>query len=541
MKIHLVSVLDGIDNFGVRKFSAYVRSIYPDTEVSFVIPGNYRSLINMILPRDEASLGPDEIAEIAESTRGADVVGFSSMSGYAPMVKSIISEIRRQSPNVYIIWGGIHPIMDPDDAILHADAVCTGEGEFAFEILARALSEGRDPSLTPGFWFRPSKGRGGSNEIIRNTNLPLMTAEEMEMLPFQLHQQGEKLYEPGVGFRPMTTSDFIAFHGISYRTIWSIGCPFKCSFCGNSKFIDYDQGYRRIRHPSPDYVVAEIKAARERHPFISEIIFSDDSFLALKPSVLEEFATKFKDQIDLPFYVAGVIPNYVRDEKIDILIAGGLNRLRMGIQSGSERILKFYDRPTPLKTIRSALLSIGKFTPYMVAPAYDIILDNPIERKEDVLATLDMVHEMPRPFTLNLFSLRVIPGTILEQSLREHGVETDKIDTNYWKHSATFANCLIYLLILIPLPDRVYRYLRKFVLPSHLPQRRFKMLMVLLRTLYLIKRACQHLVRMDFTTLPGRYGYLAWRTGIVGWWRPRMLSTLENKLSARTEKHAHVE
>ena len=54
-----------------------------------------------------------------------------------------------------------------------------------------------------------------------------------------------------------------------------------------------------------------------------------------------------KRQIDVPFCVMGVIPNYVREDKLRVLIGAGLNRVRMRIQNGSDRILTFYERPTP--------------------------------------------------------------------------------------------------------------------------------------------------------------------------------------------------
>jgi radical SAM superfamily enzyme YgiQ (UPF0313 family) len=45
----------------------------------------------------------------------------------------IIATIRELNSKAYIVWGGIHPIIHPEDAIKHADAICTGEGEFAFK------------------------------------------------------------------------------------------------------------------------------------------------------------------------------------------------------------------------------------------------------------------------------------------------------------------------------------------------------------------------------------------------------------------------
>ena len=48
-------------------------------------------------------------------------------------------------------------------------------------------------------------------------------------------------------------------------------------------------------------------------------------------------------KINIPFAIYGVIPTYVREDKIALLLDAGLNRIRMGIQSGSENILEFYN------------------------------------------------------------------------------------------------------------------------------------------------------------------------------------------------------
>jgi len=93
--------------------------------------------------------------------------------------------VRELSPDTYQIWGGIHPIIQPEDAILaDVDAICVGEGEFAFEELLACLKEGRDPTHTKNVWFKPtehSNGNGGGDgEIIKNHFLPLMSIAEME-------------------------------------------------------------------------------------------------------------------------------------------------------------------------------------------------------------------------------------------------------------------------------------------------------------------------------------------------------------------------
>jgi len=39
-------------------------------------------------------------------------------------------------------------------------------------------------------------------------------------------------------------------------------------------------------------------------------------------------------------------------------------------------------------------------------------LENPIESSEDTRATVDMLYEMPRPYTLNIYALRIIEAAV---------------------------------------------------------------------------------------------------------------------------------
>jgi radical SAM superfamily enzyme YgiQ (UPF0313 family) len=521
MQINLLTIEDGLNNTGFRKFCAYAKSIHPQTDFFYVMTGNSRSFSHLLLMKGGNSLPQEDIEAIADRVAAADIVGFSSMTQYAGATAQIMAAIRRRNPRAYIIWGGIHPIIEPEDAILHADAVCTGEGEFAFEMFLNAFKEGRDYTGTPGFWFNTPDG------VVKNKNLPLMTAEEMDRLPIPIYQDGEYIYKHGPGFVPILPKDFIQFNGLTYKTVWSIGCPLKCTYCGNNKFIDYDRNYRRIRHSSPAAIIAEIKDAVQKHPHLSTVIFDDDSFMALPMRVMEDFCERFKREIGLPFVITGLIPNYVRDEKMQLLVASGMNRVRMGIQSGSQAILDFYERPTPIARIRNACVILNKYRDHMVPPAFDIILDNPAETVEDNRATLDFIHQMPRPYTLNIFSLRIIPNTRLATALEERGVHIDDIRKPYTQPKATLSNILVFAMVVFPLPKSLYERLRTKALPTHLPQKTYPTAMLAMRFLYLAKRGADHLLLLDLAVLSGLPAYLLWKLGLVRLWqklvvRPRV-------------------
>ena len=56
-----------------------------------------------------------------------------------------------------------------------------------------------------------------------------------------------------------------------------------------------------------------------------------------------------------------------------------------------------------------------------------------------------------------------------------------------------------------------------------MPQRHYPALMLLMRLLYLMKRASDHLLSFDLTVASGRSAVLAWRLGILKLWQKVML------------------
>jgi len=518
MEIRLICVEDGLENVGFKKLAAYVKSIHQNTKAAYVPTGNVYSLLKHITEKGGGELNENDIHLVAKFLAEADIVGLCSMTQYSKTVYKIISATRRFNPKAYIVWGGIHAIIHPEDAIKHADAVCTGEGEFAFEKFLTLYKNKQDYTTAPSFWFNKD------NKIIKNSNLPLMTPREMDELPPLMYEDGELIYRQGKSFIPLGTSECLDYNGLQYSTVWSIGCPLMCTYCGNSKFIEYDEGYRRIRHSSPQTIVNEINRAKSKQPHISTINFQDDSFLALPFQQLEEFAKLYKEKVKIPFVVGGVIPNYVREDKIALLVDAGMNRVRMGIQSGSDNILEFYKRPTKLHRIKNATEILNKFKKYMIPPAYDIILENPIENISDTRATVDMLYEMPRPFTLNVYALRIIPNTLMAKDIEKMGLKVPPIDKNYTSgYHRTLGNLLVFFLTFWKIPRWLYKILRNKIFPVHQKQSTYPILFWITRMLYLIKRAYNHLRFMDFSILPGKPGYILWKIGVIRFWQRFML------------------
>ena len=511
MKLNLAYVGTSISYYGFRIVAAIARQQAPDCGVYFFLTGNRRSLATVFKNSEDNDCIPHEdLHKFAAKLADADVVGLSCFTDHSDLVKDLIREIRECNPNIFVLWGGIHAIIDPDDAILHADAVCVSEGENAIAEFITAWRRGEDVAGIPNFWVR-------RNNVVTKAPLrPLLTGEELSQIPFPLYNENEVAFRPGKGFEPMQVVDHLDYDGLCYHTIWSRGCPFKCAYCSNNRFIDVDRDYARVRFSSVSHIIDEVKAIKEKFPHIRQVVFNDDCMLSLPIDVLTEFSLRWRGEIAIPFTMLGVTPAHINAQKLEILLEAGLNRVRMGIQSGSDRILTFYRRPNRPGLVKQAIGTLGAYSPHLALCVYDIIVDNPIETAADVHATIRLINGAPRPLTLALYSLKLIPNTELARKAEEMGVVIDDIRNSYSTLAPSWANCLLMVVMMVRLPEPILTYFLRFAKPAKDSRLIFGPLMALLKVAYYSDRFRQMIRHREFSAMFGRTFYSLWKMGILG-------------------------
>jgi len=182
----------------------------------------------------EGELFAETIADL-----NPDLVGFSVMTPHVPIVKDLNAIVRKNS-NAKIIWGGVHPTIDPEQCIEEADIVCVGEGEGAIIDLVKRMRDGKDYSDIQNLWVKNNTG------ITKNPGRPLI--QDLDALPFPSYCNDSYIF---INDDKIDKVD----RAIEDRLLWiqgSRGCPFVCSFCVNSvtQPLFKDKGkYRRVRSP----------------------------------------------------------------------------------------------------------------------------------------------------------------------------------------------------------------------------------------------------------------------------------------------------
>ncbi len=403
MKIVLVA-LHSLNSYSVPYLHALlereghdVRSVYFKLTTSPSTERDVRSFVDLI-----GELAPD-------------VVGFSVMSTFY-MIAVRLTHLVKERTKSFVVWGGIHPTVCPEECLEHADAVCVGEGEGALLDLLATLDGGGDYREIRNLWTKTD------GEVRKNPMRPLV--EDLDSLPFPDYTRRNKFFlDGGKVVKGVAGEDVME----SYRILMSRGCVHDCTYCGNSFLKRLYKGLGRpVRRRSVDSVIAELESAKSIHKNMRTMSVMDDSFIFDK-AWLEEFCEKYPSKVGL-LYFAYAHPNLVKEELVELLAPTGFFYTIMGIQSGSERIrTQYFNRHTPdEQIIRAAEI----FRDHNIACCYDLIMDCPYETEEDRMATLDLLASLPRPYQLQTFPLKFFPGTVLtERALADGKIRPEDVES----------------------------------------------------------------------------------------------------------------
>lgn len=408
MRITLVSTYTHPIALGLRLVSSYLKAAGHDVEMIF-----------MSSRRDtaKADFGPALLGDFVERLRDRDLIGMSLMTNTFNRACVLTRAIREAGITAPIIWGGTHPTVAPDESLEVADMICVGEGEEPMLQLAERLEAGRDPKDVASIGFRAG-GPFGNGQTFRNPVRPLEL--ELDDYPFPDYELETHWVAERDRLAPARLDNLRGtLHRLRIET--TRGCPYPCTFCNNAALLKIYRGKGSwVRKRSADNVIAEIQQARRCFPTIEAVNIVDDLFFVRSEEEIEEFAVKYKKQVDLPFEI-DAFPNTITLNKVRSLARVPISLISMGIQSGSPDTLKnIYKRPTPIEKI---VEGIDIFKRFGLRAEYHYIVSNPYEPEANVIETLRFIasHHQGRA-VIRVFPLMLYPGTPLFERACADGI-----------------------------------------------------------------------------------------------------------------------
>jgi len=332
--------------------------------------------------------------------------GVSSMTGHQISGGLEASRlVRSLSPQVPVVWGGVHPSLLPEETLKTGpvDIVVRGEGEVPVRLLAQALKHGRGGHGIPGVSLIEQ------GEVIHNPEPEPFDLDAMPSIPYELVPLGKyRQNSPWKG-----TEGSIPF-------LTSKGCPFHCAYCYSDRF------YRnQWRAKSPSKVISELKEMQCLwNPL--KIFLLDDNF--------------FVDLNRVEAIAQGILTSALRPEifnvncRVDTLLSmdisllkalkeAGMVQLFVGVESGSEKMLQSIRKGFTPAMILEANQKLRRAA---IEPVYSFMAGFPGETISDVRDTLRLMvrllEENPGATITELSFYSPFPGTELMNRCKTSGV-----------------------------------------------------------------------------------------------------------------------
>ena len=382
-------------------------------ESRFLMP---LSLLYVATPLREAGFGvsildsrlfDDWRGELTRRIEALDPVciGISSITGI--QLRGAVEAARlakRLSPELPVVWGGVHPSLLPLECMREdfVDAVVVGEGEETFVEAAGRLASGKTLEGVRGLWYKD----GGTPRS--NPDRPKIDLNKVPPLAYDLLEM-ESYYRPFWDTEP-TGPTFIT----------SRGCPFRCAYC----YIEvFDQ--RLWRPLTPRRVIENLQhlvgITGARSVFcLDDMFFTDPS--RVKEICRQLVASGLNVELDNVNCRADAICRF-DGEMLHLLQAAGVRRLFVGLESGSDRILRMIDKgSTRDHAVRANRVLAG----HPIQPIYAFMAGFPDETIRDAQETLSLMNQLlddnPRALVTETSFYTPFPGTTLFQVVKRKGI-----------------------------------------------------------------------------------------------------------------------
>ena len=308
------------------------------------------------------------------------------------MPRALEIAARARSEGVTVLAGGPDSATRPEKYLDQGfDAVVPSEGESTLVEVAARVRNGEPIAGCPGTIARDGGRlvRGPSRPFLRNLDdLPLPAWDLIDMEAYL------SAWQAATGERRAAI-------------LTSRGCPFDCSWCSKPTFG------RTYRQQSVGRVLAELKALHDRYR-VDYVRFCDDVF-GVDRRWLETLLGRMIEEGPHLRYECLARVDLLKPDLLDQMKRAGLQRVYLGVESGSQRMLDAMSRGTRLAQIERVAASLRS---HQVRQFWFLMLGYPGETLEDIEATLRLF----RRFSPEEYSVSIavpVPGTRFYDTVKD--------------------------------------------------------------------------------------------------------------------------
>lgn len=312
-----------------------------------------------------------KVIEVIEAL-DAELFGMSCWTANRRGVAFVARAIKLRHPDAHVVIGGPHATPLASEMLAHhraIDSVALGESDEAFLELAARLADKQSPVGIAGLYARDDDGevhKGPKRKAI----------DDLDRLACVHH------------------------HFDTHILMTSRGCPWACTFCGAE--TTWGRGFRS---QSIEYVLDAMTRVVERLP-VKMLQIKDDTFTTNKKRVVE-LCRKIRERGLSFFWSCDTRVDLLTKDLLQEMRLAGCQRLSLGVESGSQRVLDAIDKKiTVAEIIESTRLAkeVG------IKVRYYMMLGNRTDDATSFKETLAFL-ERAQPHEYIFSCLSVYPGT----------------------------------------------------------------------------------------------------------------------------------
>jgi anaerobic magnesium-protoporphyrin IX monomethyl ester cyclase len=342
------------------------------------------------------------------------LVGFGSLYPELNVIRDLIRHLDEAGRTFPVVVGGqmVSPVPEFAVQVTNADFGVIGEGEIILYELVQAIRHGSDVLSVKGLAVKD-----GGNITLTGPGDFIQDLSDLPPVPYELFP------DTWITIGKWHAENYpLPFYKYDDRVITvhgGRGCPFNCNFC-------YHHSKPRFR-PIP-LIMAEAKEALERFD-ANMLDFSDDLLLA-NPQRARQLVSELRAwdrKISYRLSTRFDILSRIDDELLKDLRETGCRVIALGVESGSDRMLKIIGKNT---TAENILFQLDRLKKAGILVNLSIMVGQYTETKEDVEASISLMKRSVEnnPNVLYHFMITTpFPGSDLYDILKKNGyIKTDR-------------------------------------------------------------------------------------------------------------------